>query len=94
VTDTHPGLVALDWGTSGRRAWLLDAAGRILDTRRSEQGLLAITEGVDLRDPRARAAAYETAFRDACGDWLGSCPGVPALACGMVGSAQGWVDAG
>lgn len=94
MTDTHPGLVALDWGTSGRRAWLLDAAGRILDTRRSERGLLAITEDVDLGDPRARAAAYETAFRDACGDWLGAYPGVPVLACGMVGSAQGWADSG
>lgn len=94
MTDTHPGLVALDWGTSGRRVWLLGADGRILDTRRSEHGLLATTEGIDIADPHARAAAYETAFLDACGDWLRSYPGVPALACGMVGSAQGWVDTG
>ncbi|MBN6037612.1 2-dehydro-3-deoxygalactonokinase [Amycolatopsis sp. 195334CR] len=92
VTDPEPALVALDWGTSGQRAWLLDAGGRILDARRSGRGLLAVTEGIDPGDRTARAAAYETAFHQACGDWLTT--GVPAIACGMVGSAQGWTDTG
>ncbi|MFC9256633.1 2-dehydro-3-deoxygalactonokinase [Amycolatopsis thailandensis] len=87
VTDTEPGLIALDWGTSGQRAWLLDTEGEILDARRTSRGLLAITEGVD---PGDRAAAYESAFREIRGDW----PVLPAIASGMVGSAQGWVDAG
>ncbi|GAB7028654.1 2-dehydro-3-deoxygalactonokinase [Streptomyces sp. NPDC021749] len=94
MTDTEPGLVALDWGTSGQRAWLLDARGRLLDTRRSGRGLLATTQSIDAHDPDARAAAYEAALREACGDWLTSYPRVPAVACGMVGSAQGWVDSG
>ncbi|RVU15870.1 2-dehydro-3-deoxygalactonokinase [Streptomyces antnestii] len=94
MTDTEPGLVALDWGTTGRRAWLLDAAGRILESRRSGRGLLATTEGIDAHDPAARAAAYEEALREACGDWLTAYPRVPVIACGMVGSAQGWVDSG
>ncbi|MFC4561695.1 2-dehydro-3-deoxygalactonokinase [Nocardiopsis mangrovi] len=94
MTDTDPGLIALDWGTSAQRAWLLDTRGRVLDARRPDSGLLATTEGIDTRDPRARAAAYEAAFRRACGDWLTTHPGLPAIACGMVGSAQGWVDTG
>ncbi|MFM9368618.1 2-dehydro-3-deoxygalactonokinase [Streptomyces sp. Da 82-17] len=94
MTDTEPGLVALDWGTTGRRAWLLDAAGRVLESRRSGQGLLATTEGIDAHDPAARAAAYEGALREACGDWLAAYPHVPVIACGMVGSAQGWADSG
>ncbi|AXB47875.1 2-dehydro-3-deoxygalactonokinase [Amycolatopsis albispora] len=94
MTDTEPALVALDWGTSGQRAWLLGTGGRVLDGRRSKRGLLAVTEGIDPGDPAARAAAYETAFRQACGDWLTAHPGLPAIACGMVGSAQGWTDTG
>ncbi|RSN44162.1 2-keto-3-deoxy-galactonokinase [Amycolatopsis sp. WAC 04197] len=94
VTDTEPALIALDWGTSGQRAWLLGADGGILAARGAGRGLLTTTEDVDLRDPRARAAAYESAFRKTCGDWLAAFPGLPALAAGMVGSAQGWTDSG
>ncbi|MBB5851228.1 2-dehydro-3-deoxygalactonokinase [Amycolatopsis umgeniensis] len=94
MTDTGPALIALDWGTSGQRAWLLGKGGEILDARSAERGLLSTTEDVDLRDPRARAAAYEAAFRKTCGDWLAAFPAVPAIASGMVGSAQGWTDSG
>ncbi|MDI3385117.1 2-dehydro-3-deoxygalactonokinase [Streptomyces sp. B-S-A8] len=94
MTDTEPALVALDWGTSGRRAWLLDAGGRILDTRRSGRGLLATTDGIDAHDRDARAAAHEAALHEACGDWLTAYPQLPAVACGMVGSDRGWADSG
>ncbi|OLZ43784.1 2-dehydro-3-deoxygalactonokinase [Amycolatopsis keratiniphila] len=94
VTDTEPALIALDWGTSGQRAWLLGADGGILAARSAGRGLLTTTEDVDLDDPRAREAAYESAFRKTCGDWLTEVPGLPALAAGMVGSAQGWADSG
>jgi 2-keto-3-deoxy-galactonokinase len=33
------------------------------------------------------------AFDAACGDWLDAQPGLPVIACGMVGSAQGWSEA-
>ncbi|WP_410599434.1 2-dehydro-3-deoxygalactonokinase [Amycolatopsis sp. lyj-90] len=94
VTDTGPALIALDWGTSGQRAWLLGEDGEILDARSAGRGLLTTTEDVDVRDPRARAAAYEAAFRKTCGDWLTAFPALPAIASGMVGSAQGWTDSG
>src|SRR5690606_38461090 len=35
----------------------------------------------------------EIAFNEACGDWLREQPGLPVIACGMVGSAQGWREA-
>lgn len=76
------------------RCWLLGGNGRILDTRRFAGGLLDMATGIDATDPVARARAYETTFLDVCGPWLRTTPGLPALACGMVGSAQGWREAG
>ncbi len=83
----QPGLVALDWGTTSQRAWLLGDDGRILETRRRDRGLLSTAGSERTRD-------HEIAFIDACGDWLRANPALPAIACGMVGSAQGWEEAG
>lgn len=85
-------LVALDWGTSSCRAYLMGEGGVVLSERREQSGVMAVT---------TRAAAsgtpYELAFGQTfealCGDWLGSQPGLPVIACGMVGSNQGWVEA-
>ncbi|MGW1737695.1 2-dehydro-3-deoxygalactonokinase [Nocardia sp. NPDC001965] len=89
-----PRLIGLDWGTTSMRCWLLGDDGRILDTRRLAGGLLDMATGIDAADPAARARAYEATFLDVCGAWLRAHPGLPALACGMVGSAQGWYEAG
>jgi 2-dehydro-3-deoxygalactonokinase len=89
-----PSVVALDWGTSSQRAWLLGQDGRVLDVRRPDHGLLSITRNVDSGDPAALARAYEEVFWRTCGTWLEAHPGIPTLACGMVGSRQGWREAG
>ncbi|MEU4311577.1 2-dehydro-3-deoxygalactonokinase [Nocardia sp. NPDC024068] len=89
-----PRLIALDWGTTSMRSWLLGAGGRVLDTREPGGGLLDMAAGTDTADPDARARAYEAAFMEICGVWIRDHPGLPALACGMVGSAQGWREAG
>lgn len=89
-----PRLIALDWGTTSMRSWLLGSGGRILETRSSAGGLLDTAAGIDAADPSARARAYEAAYADVCGAWLRAYPGLPTLACGMVGSAQGWCEAG
>jgi 2-dehydro-3-deoxygalactonokinase len=86
--------VALDWGTTSQRAWLLDAGGRVLDARSVDGGLLRVTRGLDPADAAGRARAYAAAYDALCGSWLALHPGLPAIACGMVGSAQGWADAG
>lgn len=48
--------------------------------------------GSDVADTEP-SAAFERALQDTCGDWLAATPGLPLLACGMVGSAQGWREA-
>ncbi|KGD90468.1 2-dehydro-3-deoxygalactonokinase [Achromobacter sp. RTa] len=86
-------LIALDWGTSSLRAYRLDEAGRTLDTRHLPWGIMRLPQ--PLQDGAATAAlsGFELAFEQACGDWLRSEPSLPVIACGMVGSAQGWKEA-
>ena len=36
---------------------------------------------------------FERAFEQACGDWIRAASLAPIVACGMVGSAQGWREA-
>ncbi|HTJ95428.1 MAG TPA: 2-dehydro-3-deoxygalactonokinase, partial [Pararobbsia sp.] len=79
-------LVALDWGTSSLRAYLFAAQGKVLAVRNLPWGVMKL--------PRSAAeGGFDAAFEAACGDWLDARPGLPLIACGMVGSAQGWVEA-
>ncbi|KAA0082648.1 2-dehydro-3-deoxygalactonokinase [Mycolicibacterium sp. P9-64] len=97
TTATHtseakplPRLIAVDWGTTSLRAWLMSDGGEIVSTRRRAKGLLSIAD----RPAAERGAEYERIFIELCKDWLGEYPTVPAIACGMVGSTEGWADAG
>ncbi|MFD6448742.1 2-dehydro-3-deoxygalactonokinase [Promicromonospora sp. NPDC060204] len=85
-------LVALDWGTTTFRAWLLDATGAVVDGVRTADGALSLSERAD--SPRARAAAFEATFSRLCRPWLDEHPGIPVLCSGMAGSNLGWADAG
>ena len=78
-------LIALDWGTSSLRAYRLGDTGQVLEARRSDGGIMALKE--------RGAAAFQKAFAEACGDWVSAAPAAPIVACGMVGSAQGWREA-
>ena len=75
---SEPALVALDWGTTSLRAWLLDGLGRVLDSARAPRGVMQVAGGD---------------FAGALGDVTAAWPSLPAIAAGMVGSAQGWVEA-
>ncbi|ARS52331.1 2-dehydro-3-deoxygalactonokinase [Kushneria konosiri] len=81
MTDTSARLIALDWGTSTLRAWLLDERGQILDQRHEPWGILQTPEGDFAR-------AYQTVV----GPWRETHPELPALACGMIGSRGGWQE--
>jgi 2-dehydro-3-deoxygalactonokinase len=70
-------ILGIDWGTSNRRAYLVDAAGSLMDSRADDQGMLAA--GPDF------GASLAALLAD-----MGIDPGVPVLASGMIGSAQGW----
>ncbi|MBS4074396.1 2-dehydro-3-deoxygalactonokinase [Ameyamaea chiangmaiensis] len=73
-------MVALDWGTSSLRGWLMDAEGHVRGEYAAPHGIMALPEG-------GFAAAYAQARSG-----LGADPALPALACGMVGSTSGWRD--
>lgn len=80
-------VIALDWGSTSCRAYLLDENAVPLAYASSDEGVLAVSAGTD-PGPQ-RAAAYEAALHRLCEDWVkdGS---LPIIACGMVGSDQGW----
>lgn len=76
-----PALLALDWGTSSLRGWLMTDTGQILKEYQSKHGILNLPED-------GFAAVIEELMRL----WdLSSLPA--AVACGMVGSANGWAEA-
>jgi 2-dehydro-3-deoxygalactonokinase len=74
-------LLALDWGTSSLRAYLLGADGQVLASRNESWGIMHLPEG-----------GFAGALESLCGDWLQLQAGLPVIASGMVGSAQGWVE--
>lgn len=73
-------LVAIDWGTSAARAYRLGANGRVLDRRSVPLGVRHVREG-----------RFESALAKLIGDWPTGA--APRVACGMIGSRQGWVEA-
>jgi 2-dehydro-3-deoxygalactonokinase len=81
---TQPSLIGLDWGTSSLRAFLMRDGG-VVEIRSSSHGVQALAD--------AGAAAFDRAFTAIAGDWLRVWPALPVVACGMVGSAQGWREA-
>jgi len=79
-------LVALDWGTSNLRAYLMSAEGAVVETRRAARGILHLPAP-------AGVGGFERAFADIAGDWVRSDSKRSVIAGGMVGSAQGWIEA-
>ena len=79
-----PQLLALDWGTSSLRAFLM-CDGKITETRQSGHGIQRL--------PQPGIPGYEQAFAEIAADWLRQWPQLPVVASGMVGSAQGWKEA-
>lgn len=74
--------VAVDWGTSSFRLWLVDRAGNVLGERRSHEGMVAAG--------KLGFAAVLQSHLDA----VGATHGLPVIVCGMAGARQGWVEAG
>jgi 2-dehydro-3-deoxygalactonokinase len=78
---TSAAIIAVDWGTSRMRLWVLAKDGSVLAARQSEEGL----EG-------ARDAGFDVILERHVAA-LGIGPDIPAIICGMAGSRQGWVEA-
>lgn len=70
-------LIGLDWGTSQLRAYRFGEDGSILDKRTSPHGIRHLPAG-----------GFVEAFGQATSGW----DDAPVLACGMVGSRNGWLE--
>lgn len=75
---TPPALLGIDWGTSNRRAWWLNARGDVLAEHSDDQGLLAM---------QGRFAESLQALLQVGPPWP---EGGTVLMSGMVGAASGW----
>ena len=73
--------IAVDWGTTNRRAWALGADGKAAAARADSSGLLAVKD--------RRFADSLAAF---LGDWIEGGASVPIVIAGMAGSRLGWVE--
>lgn len=86
ATTERTELVALDWGTTSLRAYRLGRGGQVAESRRLAAGIQHIDDG-------NRPAGFARALDQACGDWIRAAPASAIVACGMIGSAQGWREA-
>jgi 2-dehydro-3-deoxygalactonokinase len=73
-----PAFLAVDWGTTNRRVYAIDARGRVIDTARDDRGVMAIAPGGFDAEIAALRARWGSA---------------PMLLAGMVGSTRGWQEA-
>jgi len=93
MTSTdRPQLVALDWGTSSCRAYLLGETGVVLSERHEPSGVMAVSIRA-AASGLARDIVFEQTFQKLCADFLKGDTGLPVIACGMVGSNHGWAQA-
>jgi len=87
-------LIGLDWGTSSLRAYLFGEAGRKLAENSAPSGVMHLERlFAPGQHPITRDELFEAAFEEVCDDWLRRTPGLPVIACGMVGSTVGWKEA-
>ena len=77
-----PALIALDWGSSTFRAYLVSAEGAVLDEVATQDGVAAVLSG-----------GFAATLARLVGGWLADCPSLPILASGMIGSRHGWREA-
>jgi len=73
-------MIAVDWGTSSLRVYLLDSRGTILDQLASASGILSVEGG-----------RFAGALEAVAGDWLGAGE-TQIVMSGMIGSRQGWLE--
>ncbi|MBO6791025.1 MAG: 2-dehydro-3-deoxygalactonokinase [Dinoroseobacter sp.] len=73
--------IAVDWGTTHCRAWAIGPSGQVLSEASSSDGMGGL-----------RPDQFEAALLNLVEPWL-DVTTVDVVACGMVGSRQGWVEA-
>jgi len=76
--------VAVDWGTSNLRIWLMSKDSQVIDHNASEQGMASLNS----------PAEFEQVLFDCLQPLLTDGEVLPVVCCGMVGAKQGWQDVG
>jgi 2-dehydro-3-deoxygalactonokinase len=74
----HKPFIALDWGTTSFRAYLVGADGAVKDQFADSEGILAVLGG-----------AFEAVLESHIGHWDKA---LPVIAAGMITSRQGWIE--
>ena len=74
--------MAVDWGTSSFRAYLLGPGGGVEDSVSADLGILRVPGG-----------DFGGALEARVGRWLARVPDAEILLSGMIGSRQGWAEA-
>jgi len=77
-----PALIAIDWGSSSFRAYLLAPDGKVIGETASGDGIGSVA-----------ASAYPATLERLVGHWLDANLFLPVIASGMVGSRHGWREA-
>ena len=77
-----PALIAIDWGSSSFRGYLMSQGGEVLEETASGDGIGSVAAG-----------EYPATLRRLLGHWLDANPALPVIASGMVGSRHGWREA-
>lgn len=73
-------MIAIDWGTTSFRAYLLDDAGRILERREAAMGVMAISSG-----------GFADVIDSQLPEWIDARRPRIVMS-GMIGSRQGWKE--
>lgn len=69
--------IAIDWGTTNRRVFLMDGDGSVLSTDRDDRGVLAVPDGQFVGEIDAIRARFGA---------------LPIIAAGMIGSNRGMAE--
>ena len=73
-------MLAIDWGTTSFRAYRLDPAARIVDSRSAPAGILSVEAG-----------EFGAVLEQQAGDWIAGGDTLVVMS-GMIGSRQGWLE--
>jgi 2-dehydro-3-deoxygalactonokinase len=76
--DLREGFIAVDWGTTNRRAYRLDPSGIRTEEFEDGKGILSVAAG---------------GFPDALAEVRKRLGDLPLLLAGMIGSNRGWIEA-
>jgi 2-dehydro-3-deoxygalactonokinase len=74
----HKSFIAIDWGTTSFRAYLVGSDGAVQDQVADSEGILAVKGG-----------DFEVALERHIGHWSTA---LPVVASGMITSRQGWIE--